>query len=235
MPESEARHVHRHAFARDEDALVGRDQRIAEFVGDREIRSVIGGEPAQDPLAHRREIGLEKLKLEVGERDDEAPQVVGGPVPPAPQCIEQLERQEGRRNDREIAPLERSAERPRGIKIGFTLRLEPFHDNRRVDARVPQRASRSARMAAVESSPGVGFRANSSSSLRIAARTRGDAPGPRSSPSARLASRARYALRDSPSAWAARSTRRSSASSNDTNTLATHRVYPDIRKHEMGR
>src|SRR5688572_30512739 len=94
----------------------------------------------------------------------------------------------------------------------------PLHDDRRVEDRDVQRASRSARIAAVESS-GCGFLANSSSRRRfvrfLAARS-ARALAPKSFE----ASEARYALRETPRARASRSIFASSRSSRDTRILA---------------
>jgi hypothetical protein len=66
--------------------------------------------------------------------------------------VQDLEPQQGRGENLEIAGLELRPQPPRLLDVLLALRVKPLDEHRRVEDRLRHRASRAARIAAVDSS-----------------------------------------------------------------------------------
>ena len=216
-----------------EQASIGGDQRGSLLLGHGHVRGVVRRQAPANPGRHGGQFGLHEGDGELVDRRPDLPELLGCPLPAAAEGVDYLEGQQVRSRQGQRAGSMFAPEGKR-LLLAFHLGPEPLQDHRSIDDGAPHpqcasRASRSARMAVVESSSPLGLRANSSSRRSNAAWTLGDAPGPFASPRASAAMLLRYALRESSYPRAASSMRRSRASSMETSTLATARVYPDSR------
>src|SRR5205823_2591777 len=135
---------------RDDEFVVG-DQWCRARFGERYVGGVVGGKPASCPSCHARQFRLLEFEPQFIECGGQFDQCAFAPPPAAPGNVDDLETKQRRREDRELTLLEGHAECTGGIEMPLPLGVKPLQKDRGVEDDLSQRASRSARIALVES------------------------------------------------------------------------------------